>query len=370
MLDATALALEPFQDIEEPQAIVEQPTELAVQCVLYVGDILTTRQKQAPANRLGGKQFPLQDFRTVPNSVLQQCSITRLRKAFRSVHKNMVDKEKWEGYIPSYTLKNQWNPAKSQYEDVVVGKEGLLYKPIRPIHELGRIAGQQNGAVALDEAAGINSGDDIKEAQLFYFPNWYKIVAQEETLFERLSELQDHIETRRALAHSNEMRAIGDAYLLAISDYFDWGKAYVDFQTNVIKETEKFPGGARYDEVAERLFRVLGLQREDKLIVDMARGQTNSEQTNALLVQLLAKMDAKGDKTDSIIESMVGVLQDRIVAPESVQAPAPVTVAEAKAELARAVEDDVAVDSFVDMSEVVVEPVETSTKGRKEQKNG
>jgi hypothetical protein len=57
----------PFADISEPEAIVEQPRELAIQCVVFVGDVLTTRQKQAPKGRLGGKLFPAQDFKTVPD---------------------------------------------------------------------------------------------------------------------------------------------------------------------------------------------------------------------------------------------------------------------------------------------------------------
>lgn len=331
---------------EDNEPVIARPAELAVQCVVYVGDILTTKQKKSPNYRLGGKLFPFPDFYTVPNGVLQKCAITRLQKRYRSVHKNHIREDQIGLWIENYTLRNQWDAAKGRFVDIQVGVEGpskdLLYKIINPISELGRIAGQNNGAVILDAECGLNSAQDIKEAQLHYFPNWLEILTGSAVIPERLRELQEHINDRRAQAHSQSLRAIGDAYLQACTDYYDFGKAYVDFQTQVINETKEVPGGARYDEVAERLFTVLELTRQDSLVKDIVKQQNDRSQGDSEMktaIGLLTELVAKQARAETSLTPAVE------------QAPVPVTQAEAVAELERATEED----TFTDMSEAVVD---------------
>lgn len=338
--------LPPFEaQYEDNEPVVARPAELAVQCVVYVGDILTNRQKKSPNYRLGGKLFPFPDFYTVPNGITPKCAITRLQKRYRSVHKNHIPEDQYGLWTPSYTLRNQWDPVQGRFVDIEVGVSGaskdLLFKPISPINELGRIAGQQNGVIALDAECGLNSANDIKEAQYHYFPNWLDILRGEAKTPERLRELQDHINDRRAAAQSSELRAVGDAYLQACVDFYDWGKAYVDFQTQVINETKEVPGGARYDEIAERLFGVLELTRQDSLVKDLVKQQNDRDQGDSEIktaIGMMAKILAKQEAAEQSLP------------PVEAQAPAPVTRAEAAAEFDRATEED----TFTDMSAVSV----------------
>jgi hypothetical protein len=344
----------PFAEFSEPEAIVEQPKELAIQCVVFIGDVLSTRQKQAPKARLGGKLFAVNEFKTVPDAIVKRCAITRLRKGFMSIHKQLVEEKDWTKYTQAYKLKNQWNPGTREFEDLIVGMDGaskdLLFREIRPIKELGRIAGVQNGVVALDENCGISSSKDIVEAQMHYFPAWLEISAGQKFFPATLRELQDIIADRRDRTLSPHLRAIGDAYLQSCSDFYDWGKAYIDYQTSVIEETKKTPGGARYDEVGERLFKFLGLTRQDGLVQDFATAQNAQASQNTQLAEAMAMMAKSQARMDSVL-SFIAERQLGDVPAETGQAPAPVTVEEAAAELDRASEEE-----FTDMSAMVVEP--------------
>lgn len=343
-------AVQAFESqLENNEPVIARPAGLAVQCVVYVGDILTLRQKKSPYYRLGGKLFPYPDFYTVPNGITARGAITRLQKRYRSVHKNHIREDQYGLWETNYTLKNQWDAVRGKFVDIEVGVEGpsadLLYKPIYPVNEIGRIAGQQNGCVALDAECGLNSAEDIKEAQFHYFPNWLEVLQGSEVLPERLREIQDHIHNRRAQAHSASLRAIGDAYLQACTDFYDWGKGYVDFQTQVIAETKEVPGGARYDEIAERLFTVLELTRQDSLVKDFAKQQNDRNQGDndiKAAIGLLTELVAQQSRAETSLPPAVE------------QAPAPVTVAEAAAELERAVE----VDMFTPMAPVELPEVD------------
>lgn len=347
---------------EDNEFVVERPKALDIYCVVYVGDILTVRQKRSPLYRLGGKLFPFPDFYTVPNNVTPRCTITRLRKAMRSVHKNLIDPKTYENWIQSYTLKNQWNPESRAFEDITVGVSGasaaLLFKPINPVSEIGRVADTRTGVIALEAECGIKSGQDITEAQLFYFPNWIDILQGKATLPETLIELQDHINNRRDAALSSELRAIGDAYLLSCSEFYDWGKAYVDYQTMAIKETEAKPGGVRYDEVAERLFKMLNLTREDKLVQSFASNQAAAESANTAMATAIAKLaETQGQSTQWMQNALQVMMQiatgKEITAPLADQPPVPATDEEALAEIARANETE-GDDGFTDMSAAVI----------------
>ena len=349
MLDA-ATALDPrvadqFLNQEDTEPILAKPKELAVQCVVNVGDVLTLKQKKSPLNRLGGRLFPYPDFYTVKNGIVSQCQITRLRRvAYRSIHKGHIKEEDRDNWVQSYVLRNQWDPSKGEFVDIEVGTSGaseaLIFKPIKAIQELGRIAGVQNGVVALDEECGINDANDIREAQMHYFPDWVEIVAGTKSQIERIRDLEEHIRNRREMTNSSTLRAIGDAFLISCSDFYDWGKAYVDFQTSIIKETEKVPGGARYDEVGERLFRVLGLSRQDQLVENLSRGQENAASSTDKIADTMRMIAESNAQMQNIMATMAGIKAENIAAPVEPVAPAPTNTVEAEAQIARDIEDD------------------------------
>ena len=348
-------------ETEEEQLIVEKPIDLAIHCVVFIGDMMSEKQKRMPLFRLGGMAFPgPPEFYTIRNNNIPQCGITRLHKGYRGIHKNHIPEKEQQHWIASYKLTNHWNPETQSFQNIEVGTAGmslpLLYKEIKPINEIGRIT--RNGVVALNENCGIGSGADIREAQLFYFPNWLSIVAGSAQLPETLIELQDHIDNRREQAYSNELRAVGDAYLQSCSDFYDFGRNYTEYQSQIIKETEKWPGGARYDELAERMFRFLGLTREDKLVQNFASNQADQQTANKMMVESIQMMAQNGTKMDSVLSALVQHLTNAAVAPSiplEAQPPAPTTIAEAQVVMEMATEDD----TFTDMTEIETDDVES-----------
>lgn len=355
--EATVQAPVTGLEFNENKIITATPKELAVQCVVFVGNFLTPKQMKSPNYRLGGKLYPWPDFYTVPKGIVAKCAITRLQKAMRGVHKNHIDEKQWPQWTDSFTLQNQWDPARNEYRDIIVGVDGpskeLLYKEIKPVQELRGIL--RDGVVALDEECGISSGGDIKEAQFHYFPNWLEIATGEKYLPERLRDLEDHLRDRREKTLSPNIRAIGDAYLQSCQEYRDAAKeTRIDRQSATIRETEKY-GGARYDEVAERMFRELELTREDKLHENTARSQNDQAESNALIGQALNKL------TDLVAPLVVNQQKAETSLPlAEQQPPAPATTEQAKDEIDRAVESSVADETlFTDMSAEIIEPETT-----------
>lgn len=342
---ATATApIEPhaWETGEDAEPIAQPPAELDIQCVVYVGNILTYEQMRSPRCSLGGKLFPWPDFLTVKKGIVPTCEITRLRKvAYRSVHKSQIKEDQWPMWTPAYTLRNQWDPAQQRFVDITVGVDGaskdLLFKELRVSQELGRIAGKADGVIALDERCGITRGEDIKEAQLHYFPNWLEIKVGTKVLPVTLAELQAHLNDRRAAAQSASLRAIGDAYLRSCTEFEMWGKAYIAFQTGIIETTKDHPGSFVYDEISERLFTMLKVTRKDALVESFAQNQAAQAETDTTLKQSMAKL-AQGIEQLSVFIASGGKLP---VSPEA-DAPTPATLAEAAADLERAIEDDIA----------------------------
>lgn len=349
-------------DFAETRAIIEKPKELAVQCVLTVGNVLTDKQMRSPNYRLGGRLYPWPDFYTVPKGIVARCAITRLQDAYRGIHKSQIPEREWPQWVNSYTLTNQWDPVTKTYKDIVVGVDGaskdLLYKAIKPINEIGRIAYRGEGVVSLGEECGLVNGEAIRDAQFHYFPDWLEIIRGVDGHWfpDTLAALEDHLSNRRAVASSSTLRAVGDAYLQSCSEFRSWAKAdRIDIQTAAIKETDKFAGGARYDEVTERLFKELELTREDQLVQGIAKSNNTSAAQSAQMAEAI-----------TLLTNLV-VAQNRAAdtLPQAeVQAPAPATAIEAEAEILHATEA-IAIpaaapepDTFVDMSEVVPDPAD------------
>lgn len=265
-------------------------------CVLYVGDILTVRQKAASLYRLGGKLYNRNDFKTVPNGMLVSCQLTRLRSWMESVPVGLLNPENLDRYESTYILKNQYDAGTQTYKDVQIGgteaTKHLVYWRVKPAYEIGMVAHrEQDGAVEVN--ANLNSVADIKDAQLHYFPNWASIMIGSDVLPSTLRRLEDHIRERQVLARSADLVAVGDAFLLACQDYRQWAMNYIAKQTEVIEETRGKGRSFTYDEIAERLFKYVELTRNDKLVegfaqdrADVAATQSEMAKAVALLAQI------------------------------------------------------------------------------------
>lgn len=284
----------------QSEVVVERVEDKRMKTVFFCGDVLTLRQKQAAMFRLGGRIYS--EVKTVPNNFVNRCAITALEQGMNSQHKNLIDPKEHKNYVQSYIKRNVWNPMRGRFEDVEVGKSGasadLLFRPVYPVQELGQIANRGDGTVPVPN---LEDAEDIKEAQLHYFPEWVKFVTNQTLLPDVLRDLEDQINDRRAHARSESLREVGDALLNSCAQYRLWGKEYVDYQTNLIDEAKKFPGvNQRYDEISERLFVALEITRQDSLITDFARNQNRQVESDGdiktaigLMAQILARQEAQ-----------------------------------------------------------------------------
>lgn len=289
---ATAQAAQPtipphLQIGKAKREIVYQETaESRFICALFVGDVIKLEEKQDnPAAALGGHLF--RDSRCLPGKMLTRCAITPMYEGHLSTHAAFVYKDDRKYYKKTFIQKNVWNPATNQFEDVAVGRDStsrnLLYWPIHPAQEVGRLmqrSGIANGVVAIQFLADEN---DVIAAQMFMFPQWGEFVKGETSVIPtNIRKLKAYIAERKAEAlrlGNAKFASVADAYLAACDRYAQWGKRYVDHQTAVIKGGEKHAESpARYDEIAERVLIDLELTREDRLVQNVASQQTNMEE--------------------------------------------------------------------------------------------
>lgn len=339
---------EPPESPAEEQIITQQPASTAVHCVVFVGDFLTPEQKRSPLYRLGGHLFPYPDVMTVPNSIVRRCEVTRLKPVMRSVHKQNIQEDKWPLWTDSFTLTNQWDKKQQKFVNITFGVNGgqkdLVYKPLQPSQEIGMIAYRANdGVVHLSGEAQLNTAAEIKAAQLHYFPNWADILRGAAKLPLRISELEDHINDRMAQARTSQLVAVGEAFLYSCAQFRTHAKDYVDRQTGAIEETKGKGVAVRYDDVAENLFKMCDITREDKMVQNFASNQIDSANTNALLATAITKMTEILNRDANSVPNAT---------PES-QPPAPVTIEEAQAEMDRVADDEI----FADMTAAVVPEV-------------
>lgn len=328
----------------EEQIITERAVDNSVICVIYTGDVLSNQEKQSPNYRLGGKAFPWPEFVTVPNHVISRCQIVRLRKHMIAIPKWQIEKDKWPLYIEKYTLTNQWDPAARKLVDITYGVNGgekdFVYKAMHPATEVGMLLRHNEGIVQLTGDAQLNTAEEIRGAQLHYFPNWLEILTGRAQVPFRMADLEAHIEERRAAAPTTQFRAVGDAYLYSCSQFREFAARYIAKQTDVIEETKGKGVSVRYDEIAERFFRMCDITREDKMIQNYADSQQDTK-------AIMAQMAETNRMMANLLTQTIGTK------PAEEQQPAPETLEQAEAVMHMASEEN-----FMDMTAAVVETEE------------
>jgi hypothetical protein len=280
---------------EASEIIIERVEDKAMKVIVFVGDLMTDEQKQGTGYQLGGKIFP--DAKTLPYGILSCCALTPLKQGMLSVGKHLVDKKDWKNYTNSYVATNQYNPATNRFENVRVGADAnskdLLYKAIYPVQEIGNYTGKMDGVV---EVSGLNTAADITEAQFYVFPDWLEIISGVKKLPILLRKLRDIIENKTVATSDTTLSNVGRALLRSCDQYQSFARKYIQFQTGLIKDAEKFPGvSQQYDEIAERFFVSLEITRQDSLIQNLALQQNQSVEANSdiktaisLLTQVVA----------------------------------------------------------------------------------
>lgn len=282
---------------------IEKKDETKFFAVVFVGDILTLAQKTTNLKRLGGRLFL--DSHCLRNKLVPRCAITPLEEGMMKVHAAMVDEKKRDEYISEYVKTNTpvWDPVRMRkvLADVVVGNRpenrDILYKRVPAAREIGQIA--QQGVVVVPSITNVEA---IRDAQYHYFPTWNRKVQGLEVFPTRLAELEDYIRGRMSQARTEDLQAVGAAYLRSAQEFRLWGIEYVKTQTAAIKKAEGTAGYQAYDEIGERLFDMLDITREDKLVVDLARRAQDSQvQTGSIgtALTMLAELLQRGQQPNA-----------------------------------------------------------------------
>jgi hypothetical protein len=345
--------------LQDAQIITTPDVDTRQICVVYVGDVVPSRHKRAAVYRMGGKHFPSPNYYTVPNGIVEQCSITRLREGMRAVYKGVLDDDNAgiRVYKDSYRLKNFWDKRLGQFVDKEIGihrdGKGVLQKPfrffpIKPGQEIGAIAERgEDGVIALRGI--LNSKEDILAAQLHFFPQWLDIRRNPALLPNTLRKLEDHLSNRLAVTTAPEFIHVGQAFIQSCAEYRMWGQRYIDYQLQAMEEHKG--GGIRHDEIAERLFLFLEIARKDSLITNVAT-QSNDNR------EVLNKMgDAMGMMAELMRQNQELRANQELAAANASFVPMPVTREDALEEMKRqvsdVVEEDVVVSDFTDMSDLI-----------------
>lgn len=304
--------------LQESETIVRHKADDLPRAVFFAGDTLPGALKRIPTYRLGGR---LVEQQTVPGGILTRCAITRLEKTYLAVHKNLVEAKERKNYIQSYTKTNVWNPATRAFETVEIGGDGasadLIFKELFPSQQIGQLTGKQNGVV---EIPIVRNLDDIKTAQMFYFPDWFEYLTGQLKMPATLPALTDHLRKRIQATTGTDMRQIGEAMLESCRQYREWAIQYTAFQSKQIKDAEKTPGVYQgYSEVAERLFAEVGIARADNMTENFSANMAQNASTQDKMADILANMNKQSEQTNQINALLLNHLTGGTEAAQSVQ---------------------------------------------------
>lgn len=258
--------------------------------VFFAGDHITPSEKYAnPTRSMGGVELDMyltlketgKELYARPEvyntgGVLYRCAIHQLKTAYLPVNKEMILPANRDGsngmYVPGYVKRNgRRNHETGQYEDVAVTSTNLMYRPFYPGDEIEPLTRQSTGLrpggiVEITALEGKGQDEQIA-AQLHYFPNWEALQTGAESFPATLRELRGNIEARLAAADTEYMRSIGRDMLRSCDEYRLWGMRYLKAWRQTVKfaDTQIDSPIAGYNELAEMLFEMLGVAREDTL---------------------------------------------------------------------------------------------------------
>lgn len=299
-------------ELSDSIPVAFRPDEIAREATRYlvfVGDIIVPRQKrERPDLRLGGEYFG-QQYRTLVRSkyLLRRCQITPLEIAFDFINDEIMGDNPNHLHVVDSITNHDVNPSLNQRANLL-GSTKLNAVQVFPGDEIkGMLLGDRNadeakGIVEVKRLAGVLF-DDFRQSgiQQFIFPNWDKIVAGVDSLPTKLSELQQHLTSRKNETGDADLREVIEAYQLSADQYREWGTRYLKYAAQLVRLTFTTGFVHTYSDLAEMLFDQLEIRREDLLSSDrdiadiVARAQAGSAISGGEVTALLQKMSETQD---------------------------------------------------------------------------
>lgn len=281
--------------------------------LVFVGDVITPKQKRERADLKIGGEYLGQQYRTLIRSkgLIRRCQLTPMEIGY--------------DYLSSEMLGD--NASNLVIAGVVQdsGKDGrpLSATPIFPGDEIKGILHREHNAssgvkgfIEPEVLRGVEYADVVKAGyQKFIFEDWDKIVTGFATIPNKIAALRDLFDERYRATTSDTLRAVIEAYQESADRYSQWGIDYLKMSAQLVKVPMNAGFAHTYSEQAEMLFEQLDMTREDAIrAVSNLPAPNTGEISNADVKDLMHQMVLLQQQQAAILQGQV--------APQSA-APAP-----------------------------------------------
>ena len=315
----------PTMPLQSQAIIPDNKTRATSRFVFFAGDVITSTEKYAvPERNLGGVELEM--FHTLKESgkeiyarpeltdiggLLYRCAITELRAFYLPINRNMVDPKALEAggrYVTGYVKPNgRYNASTGKYEDIYIGgpDSSCVYAEIYPGDEVFRIVQATNdlkpgGIVEIAALAG-KTQEEKHAVQLHFFPNWNDIQLGNDEFPARLKALRSQLVTKLGEAGvGNILRPSGAQMIRSCDEFRLWGLRYLKAWRKIVaaadKELDSPING--YNDLAEMLFEMLEVKREDQLSQADAANESIDRLADVLINRLTAGQPATATKAD------------------------------------------------------------------------
>jgi hypothetical protein len=251
--------------------------------IFFAGDVISPREKYLAPATAGFGGISRGDLKTIQHNgnlgMVYRCKFTIMRTKMIDEPKDMLDPKDIKNWETSYILSNG-KLGPNGWEDVQIGgtKETsyLVYKPRYPGEEM-RFALQRNepnGEGGTVEIASLKGADyaTVREAQLFFFPNWAEIERGEAKLPPTIRELEILIRSRMGairelpVEKQNQYASIANDIIKSCTEYRMWGLNFLKFCEDAINEAKIKGMSYSYPVKAEMILEQLEQKRKDDLV--------------------------------------------------------------------------------------------------------
>lgn len=302
----TAPAIESI-DLGDDVPIAVNPNEIAREAVRYVffaGDIMPPTQKEERSDlRLGGEYFG-QEYKTLVRSkgLVRKCQITPLEIGFDFMGDEQIGDNATGLQVVSQVTHADPVASDSPALPKRSRLSGIQIYPGEQIRGIlhGNSNGTNKGFVEIRKLAGVLY-DDFRTSgvQEFIFPDWKKILAGAADLPVKLASLVTHLNERRTATSDADIRSIIDDMLLSCTIHRRWGLQYLKYASALVRVPAYQGHVNTYSDLAEMLFTVLDVRREDMLAdvgtqeiaARLQAGNVTAQDSQVLLDRLIANQE-------------------------------------------------------------------------------
>ncbi len=260
--------------------------------IFFAGDAIPPHEKYEMPEVKGFGGIYMPEIRTLPKGannaskgMVYRCTFTPLRTTMKHEAKNMLSpdaRQHWESSFNQAAVEDgkavQRNVLGFTESVLSAAKEGrfetvssphVVYKFRYPGEDIAKATTRlmPNGVGGVVEAVALAGAtdDEIREAQLFFFPNWDEIVSGLDMLPETTKELEAHIRARLATTTNAKYLSLGKDILRSCSEFRRTGAQIVTRDESALKAASKDDTQA-HSAISEHLLPQLEIARKGDIL--------------------------------------------------------------------------------------------------------